>query len=584
VTGAVARLLSLNVGPPRDVPWQGRTVHTGAWKQPVTGPVMLRRLNLDGDGQGDLAGHGGEQRAVLVYQAESYRYWQHFLDRDDLGYGGFGENFTVDGLSDDDVRIGDRYRVGAAVVEVTQPRVTCYRVGMRLGEPRMAALMVQHRRPGFYLRVLTEGYVWAGDELVRIAQGPEPMTVAQIDGLLYRPGRDRTALATALRIPALSPGWHQSMQALLDQRDDRTGNAGLVATGPAPAWAGFRPLTVTAVRDESRDVFSLELAAPDGAVLPDARPGQFLTVRLVPEGGAAPIIRSYSLSGAVGIGTYRISVKAEPHGAGSGFLRTHAKAGATIDIAAPRGTFLLGDDRDPVLLLSAGIGATPVLAMLHALAAARSDREIWWVHGARDATSHPFAAETRALLGELPHAHAYIAYSSPGPDDRGYDATGRIDRDVLAGLGLPPATGAYLCGPAAFMADMTQVLAGLGFAADRIHTELFGAASGSTPGVVGAVVRPPHPPQGTPGTGPAVSFARSGVSVPWSDAYPSLLDLAEACDVPVRWSCRTGVCHTCESGLLAGTVGYEPDPIDPPGDGNLLICCSRPSTPVVLDL
>src|SRR4051794_39563763 len=163
----MARLLAVNVGLPKDVRWQGRTVHTGVWKQPVTGPLMLRRLNLDGDGQGDLAGHGGEQRAVLVYQLESYRYWQRLLGRDDLTFGRFGENFTVDGLADDEVRIGDRYRVGTAVVEVTQPRVTCYRVGLRLGEPRMPALMVAHHRPGFYLRVLTEGYVEAGDELAK---------------------------------------------------------------------------------------------------------------------------------------------------------------------------------------------------------------------------------------------------------------------------------------------------------------------------------------------------------------------------------------------------------------------------------
>src|SRR3954454_884332 len=128
-------LLSVNVGLPRDVAWQGRTVHTGIWKQPVAGPIMARRLDLDGDGQGDLNGHGGEQSAVLVYQIQSYRYWQDQLGRDDLEFGQFGENFTVDGLPDDDVHIGDRYRIGEAEFEVTQPRVTCFRVGMRLGVP-----------------------------------------------------------------------------------------------------------------------------------------------------------------------------------------------------------------------------------------------------------------------------------------------------------------------------------------------------------------------------------------------------------------------------------------------------------------
>ena len=171
------RLLSVNVGLPQDVAWRGKTVHTGIWKTPVQGRRMVRRLNIDGDGQGDLAGHGGEHRAVFVYQIESYRYWQAQLARSDFSYGQFGENFTVDGLADGGVYIGDRYRIGSAVFEVTQPRVTCYRVGIRMNEPQMAALLVSHGRPGFYFRVIEEGEVEAGDEIVQVTAGPERMTV-----------------------------------------------------------------------------------------------------------------------------------------------------------------------------------------------------------------------------------------------------------------------------------------------------------------------------------------------------------------------------------------------------------------------
>src|SRR5918911_1958680 len=178
------RLLSVNVGLPRDVTWSGKTVHTGIWKSPVEGRRMVRKLNIVGDGQGDLAGHGGEQRAVFVYQMESYHYWERFLGRNDFVYGQFGENFTVEGLPDDEVCIGDRYRIGTAVLEVTQPRVTCYRVGIRMQEPQMPALLVSHRRPGFYLRVLEEGEVEAGDEILRVGSGPEQMTVAEADRLL----------------------------------------------------------------------------------------------------------------------------------------------------------------------------------------------------------------------------------------------------------------------------------------------------------------------------------------------------------------------------------------------------------------
>jgi MOSC domain-containing protein YiiM len=139
------------------VSWHGRTVHTGVWKAPVDGPVMVRRLNIDGDGQGDLGGHGGVHRAVFVYQLGSYNHWQRFLDRDDFTHGQFGENFTVDGLPDDEVCVGDRFRIGGALFEVSQPRVTCYRVGLRMDDPRIPALLVEHHRPGFYLRVLEEG-------------------------------------------------------------------------------------------------------------------------------------------------------------------------------------------------------------------------------------------------------------------------------------------------------------------------------------------------------------------------------------------------------------------------------------------
>ncbi len=238
----MARLLAVNVGLPTDVAWRGATVHTGIYKQAVTGRRVVRRLNIEGDGQGDLAGHGGEQRAVLVYQIDSYRHWQAHFGRNDFSYGQFGENLTVEGLADDEVCIGDRYRIGSALFEVTQPRVTCYRVGLRMNEPQMAALLVAHRRPGFYFRVLTEGDVGAGDEIVKVATGPGAVTVAEIDALLYLPGHPRDQAARATAIPALSEGWRTSLLALLEQPggQQRSGNPGLSAFGPPPAWPGFR--------------------------------------------------------------------------------------------------------------------------------------------------------------------------------------------------------------------------------------------------------------------------------------------------------------------------------------------------------
>jgi ferredoxin-NADP reductase/MOSC domain-containing protein YiiM/ferredoxin len=587
----MARLLSVNVGLPRDIPWQGRTVHTGIWKTPVQGRRMARRLNLDGDGQGDLQGHGGEHRAVFVYQIDSYRYWQAQLGRDDFVYGQFGENFTIDGLPDAEVCIGDRYRIGSALFEVTQPRVTCYRLGIRMNEPQMAALVVAHHRPGFYFRVLEEGEVEAGDEIVKVVAGPERMTVAEADALLYLPGHDKSGLERALRIPALSAGWRSSFETLLERQrkgDGTAGNPALApAAGPAPAWAGFRPLRVADKRRESSNVTSLMLEPSDGRPLVAAAPGQFVVLRLKPAPEKPALLRSYSLSGEPSAERWRLSIKREPNGAAGAYVEDRLRVGDVIDASAPRGAFTLKQGDGPVVLLSGGVGATPVLAMLHALAAGGSLRDIWWVHGARNGAEHAFAAEARALLKSLPRGHSHICYSAPGRTDRpgvDFDGVGRLSVRALQRLGAPREADFYLCGPAAFMSALTADLASWGVPPERLHSENFGSGPSLTPGVAAAPARPRHLRDRAPGSGPMVSFARSNLNLRWDTAFQSLLELAEACDVPVRWACRTGVCHNCETGLIAGAIDYFVDPLTPPADGNLLICCSRPRGDVVLDL
>ncbi|MFD4598053.1 MOSC domain-containing protein [Streptomyces sp. NPDC058464] len=572
----MARLLSVNVGMPKDVSWQGRTVRTGAWKSPVPGRRMVRRLNVDGDGQGDLAGHGGEIRAVLVYQLESYRYWRERLGRDDLDFGMFGENFTVEGLPDDEVCIGDRYRIGEAEFEVTQPRVTCYRVGMRLGEPAMASLLVAHHRPGFYLRVITEGRVQAGDGITRTRRGPGELSVADTDALLYLPDRDPAKLRTALDIPALSPGWQQSFRELA-----AAGRSGPEAGAGPP---GFRPLRVTRIVPETPDVSSVHLGTTDGTPLAEARPGQYLSLRLAVD-GTARAVRSYSLSTAPTDGTYRISVKHEPHGKVSGYIHTRLRAGDLVDVAGPRGTFVLEEGTGPVVLLSAGIGVTPVLAMLHRLAAVRDPRPVWWIHTARDRAHHAFADEAHALLTRLPHAREHIHYTAEAPppgDDR--VTRGRPTAASLTALRIPADADAYLCGPTAFMDDLSGHLRELGLRPERIRTERFGAVAAVNPGVTATAAVRPHQPPGPPGAGPLVTFARAGITTPWSPAHASLLELAEACDIPTRWSCRTGVCHTCVTPLMTGDVTYTTPPLELPEPGTTLVCCTTPATEVVLDL
>jgi ferredoxin-NADP reductase/MOSC domain-containing protein YiiM len=574
-TSPAGRLLSVNVGMPQDIEWEGRTVRTAVWKDPVDGRRAVRRLNIDGDGQGDLAGHGGVNRAVFVYQIESYRHWQEFLGRDDFTYGQFGENFTVEGLADDEACIGDRYRIGTALLEVSQPRVTCYRVGIRMNEPQMPALLVAHRRPGFYLRVIEEGEVQAGDAIELVERGAEAMTVAEIDGLLYLPDHARRGLTRALRIPALSDGWKGSFRDLLDKAEGRVA---------ALAWEGLRPLRVVAIERESATVISVRLAPADGQPSVPARPGQFLTVRVRPDPTAPPLLRTYSLSGAPDDDSYRISVKREPHGAASGWLHSGLRVGDTIDAGAPRGSFVLHAGDRPVVLISAGVGATPVLAMLHALAREPSPRQVWWLHAARNGAEHPFEHEARALLDGLPGARSIVCYSRPAPDDRGFDVAGRLTGAVIDAAGVPTEADVYLCGPAPFMHDIGAALRARGTEPARISTEIFGPSDPQTPGIVATPTRAPHQPAGDAGPGPLISFSRSNLSVEWDPAFPNILELAEACDVPVRWSCRTGVCHECLTGLISGELAYRPEPLEPPETGSALICCSRPTGEVTLDL
>jgi ferredoxin-NADP reductase len=416
------------------------------------------------------------------------------------------------------------------------------------------------------------------------------MSVAETDSLLYTPNHDLNRIAIAARIPALSPGWKGSFDDILqaDKSGVHNGNPGLTPSiSPLPAWNGFRWVRVTEVHRETDEVVSFVLADTEGSRLPPALPGQYLALRCLPDKNSLPVVRSYSISGAPDSGFYRISVK-RGTGLGSQHLVDATQVGDKVEISAPRGEFVLRADGRPVVLLSAGIGITPVLSMLHALTSgsAKPSREVWWIHAARNAAEQVFAQEARQLLAAIPESHSAIAYSKPDPNDRpgkDFDIRGRWDLASLKKLAFPIEADCYVCGPPAFLKDMNLDLIALGAQQAAIHHEVFGAEDSIEPGVTKAEVKPPHPPVPL-GSGPAVSFTRSGLAVPWDTRLKSILELAEACDVPVRWSCRTGVCHTCETGILDGRVRYAPAPLDPPAVGNVLICCSTPESPIELDL
>jgi ferredoxin-NADP reductase len=337
----------------------------------------------------------------------------------------------------------------------------------------------------------------------------------------------------------------------------------------------------------SDSVVSLELIPADNRPLAISLPGQYVIVRLQPRPDRPLQLRSYSLCGPPGAGRFRLGIKREGRASVSDYLCDEFGVGETLEVSAPRGGFTLRPGDRPVVLISAGIGVTPVLAMLHALAAGPSEREVWWLHGARNGSEHPFDDEARGLIEKLPRGRSHIRFSRPRREDRpgaDFDAPGRLDAPLLQRLGIGLDADFYLCGPSAFLEDFTAGLAGWGVERDRVNTEVFGPGGSSAPGLVRAARRSPHLPAGPRGAGPRISFARSGLEVAWDPAFMNLLELAEACDVPARWSCRTGVCHACETALVAGEVKYDPRPLDLPADGNLLICCSCPEKDVILDL
>jgi ferredoxin-NADP reductase/ferredoxin len=258
-------------------------------------------------------------------------------------------------------------------------------------------------------------------------------------------------------------------------------------------------------------------------------------------------------------------------------------------VSAPRGSFALANLNKPVVLLSAGIGATPVLCMLHMLAAPQTSpaRQVWWCYGARNSSEHPFSDEVKNALERIPNSRSFVAYSKPDVLDRvgiECDGYGRLNLSTLRELQVPKDADFYLCGPTAFLSEFVSGLKEWGVASSNIHSETFGAESSLTPGISSRTSNSPRLPENLSGVGPNVSFIRSGLTVPWDPQFGSLLELAEACDVPVRWSCRVGVCHTCESGMIDGRVEYAPEPLDRPSEGRVLICCAKPLSEIQLDL
>ncbi|MEQ8815367.1 MAG: pyridoxamine 5'-phosphate oxidase family protein [Thalassobaculum sp.] len=343
--------------------------------------------------------------------------------------------------------------------------------------------------------------------------------------------------------------------------------------------AGDRPFRVTGIVDESETARSFHLQPADGGAVAPYRPGQFLPVALDIDGARRPVRRTYTLSDAPGGLGYRITVKREPGGAASTWLHDRLRVGDSIRAGRPAGGFVLDtDSRRPVLLLSAGIGVTPMIAMLNHLLGGPEGRRraphrrIRFAHVARHGGEHAFADHVRALARAHPdHLTVHVRYTAPRPADapgRDFDGTGRIDRAAL-GAWLPPDDcDVYLCGPAGFMADMREALAGLGVPPERIRSEAFGPAGPVAPGptILGPAVDSAD-----------VTFRAAGITVAWTPEAGSLLDLAEAHGVDAPAGCRSGSCGTCAASLTRGATRYLRAPVAEPAAGRILLCQAVPA-------
>lgn len=581
-----ATIVSINVSTPKRVMHENKPVSTGIFKLPMSGNVMLRRLNLDGDGQADLWGHGGAFRAVYAYSREHYPFWRAELGREDFENGQFGENFTVEGMVEDTIQVGDVFRVGGALVEVSQPRIPCFKLAIKMGIENFQTQFLKSGRVGFYLRVLEEGEVGPGDQFELIGRDPQGMTVRAVSDLLFFNTDDLAGTRQALSIRALAHGWKESFEERLAKAEPEV-----------PAKPGLREFVVTRRQAESETITSFYLAPRDGDPLHPYQAGQFLTFELAISGSGGPLVRTYSLSDSPDRDYYRVSVKREPAprdrpdappGLASGYFHDHVNEGAVLRVGPPRGRFVLDvDGVRTLVLLSAGVGLTPLLGMLNAVVARGSGRRVWFIHGARNGREHAFGVHVRRLATEHENIRAHIRYSAPRPDDvegRDYDSRGRVDLELLKQLLPFDDYEFYLVGPPPFMQSLYSGLLSMGVVEARVHYEFFGPAAALTgeslPRDRASTRDPRDELEGTC----EVTFAQSGITAGWDPDCESLLDLAERNGLSPPYSCRAGICQTCMCGITEGEVEYLEEPLNRPKPGSVLMCVARPKTSVTVDV
>lgn len=513
------KVISVNVSLAKEVTYLGRTVRTGIIKEPVHGRVMVRRLNIDGDDQADRRVHGvGFDMAIYFYPYEHYAFWARELGRDGFPDGQFGENLTVQGLSEDTVRVGDTFRIGGTLLQVTQPRIPCYKLTMRMeAGPDFPARFQESGRMGFYCRVLEEGEVGAGDAIELVDTENGAVTIAEFIRVYLYEAHEPASLKRVLASRFLSNPWRTYLEKMLKKAEPVRGPHG---------WEGFRVFLVESKVPESETITSFYLKPQDAEPLQPYMPGQFLTFRLNLPEHATPLMRTYSLSDSPNQQDYyRVSIKrlpalpdppGLPPGLSSNYFHDHVQPGTRLCVKAPRGKFFLDpSDATPVVLLSGGVGLTPMISMLNAIVESGNQRPVWFVHGSRNGREHAMGAHIRRLAIENNNVNVHVSYSQPGLEDRegrDYDSRGYVSIELLKRLLPPVAYDFYLCGPPLFMKSLYNGLLRWGVAESRINYEFFGPVSELKEGAETTKTRVAVTEDATD---LEVSFAKAGLTAKW---------------------------------------------------------------------
>ena len=565
-----ARLNGIFVG--RTAPLGPGKVASAFVKNRIRNPIAVGVTGLAGDEQADPEVHGGPDMALYVYPASHYDLWRgEFPEHDGIwGPGALGENLSVDGWDEDDVCVGDTVRIGNTLLQVTRPRKPCFKLALRFRDLRLPRHLVETGRCGWYYRVLQTGTITPDDE-ARLIERPHPdWAIRRLNDISISTNVDIDELEELAALPELAGNWRTQVRAM-------------AASIEAARKGGmFRPYRVLAIQDESRSIKTFQFSPADGGGVATATPGQHVVLRLPPDDEGRQRLRSYSVSGVAYAQHVQISVKREATGGVSQSLHDELRIGDTVDILGPRGDFTLVNSSDtPLVLISAGVGITPMMPMLHAATTNNGGkivpRSVLFLHSARNSGEQAFGAQINDVASRHPAVRRHVRFSQPLPSDEignSHDSVGRIDKDILEELLAPLGKcNVYVCGPAGFMSDVARWIGELGFDA-TVRSESFGSASR---------LQQRLPSEGAAEA--AVTFDKTRKSVVWRRGGASLLDLAEAQGLQIESECRAGLCGSCATRVISGNVGYDVEPVASIASGEMLLCCGHPlEGELVLDI